>query len=184
MLFSEPQRPSYFGRSKRVEIYAPRDGPQPRHGQLREPAAESAAECIRRFDWQKGAALGELKIAAKSGTDKKSTNVFEAMYQMASGWSLSPRQNQRDRSWEMARLLAAHYIGEKDFDKASEVLAALRKAGFEEAGWFNVAIYLAPQKARLQRHGETLRRTATAVSRQGARHRPGANLHTFAGQEL
>src|SRR4030095_12676028 len=94
----------------------------------------------------KGAALGELKSAAKSGTDKNPTNVFEAMYQMASGWSLSATPNQRDRSWEMARLLTAHYIGEKDFDKASEVLAALRKAGFEEAGWFNVAIYLAQQK--------------------------------------
>lgn len=149
-LFAESQRPSYYARSKRVEIYLPVIDPnQARQGlaygfggnqlQSLPPTAFGG------FDYMKATALNELKLAAKSGGDK-GTNVLEEMARIAREWSPAAVPSQRDRSWDMARMLVGQYVIEKEFDKAGAVLAAVRQAGFDEAGWFNAALYVAQQK--------------------------------------
>ena len=143
-LFAESQRPSYYGQSRRIEIYSPELDPN-RGRSYGNPFGSLPNNAFGGFPWEKANAFGELKIAAKAGADK-GTNIFEEMDQVARSWSPSLLPSQRDRAWNVARILIGHYALEKEFDKATNLLVALRKAGFEGANWFNISIYVAEQK--------------------------------------
>jgi tetratricopeptide (TPR) repeat protein len=143
-LFAEAARPAYFATSRRIDIYLP-ELEQNRARMYSNPLQALPPQAFGNWPWAKVLSLGELKVAAKSGTDK-ATNVFAEMESIAVGWSPSLTPAQRDRAWDMARLLIGNHIVEKEFDKAGQILEKMRKAGFEEASWFNISIYLAQQR--------------------------------------
>ncbi|PYT03657.1 MAG: hypothetical protein DMF60_17675 [Acidobacteria bacterium] len=80
-------------------------------------------------------------------TEAGATNdIVKQLEEVARGYSARALPAARDRAWEATRLLVAHYLTEKQLDKAGELLEAVRKGGFEETDWYNAALYVAQQR--------------------------------------
>src|SRR5439155_325589 len=95
--------------------------------------------------YEKVQAFQELKQNAK--TEAGATNdIVKQLEEVARGYSARALPAARDRAWEATRLLVAHYLTEKQLDKAGELLEAVRKGGFEETDWYNAALYVAQQR--------------------------------------
>ena len=143
-LLAEPPGQRGFSYRPRAAIYSPSGGPGPNRGYYGNPMMNLPQNVFGNIDYQKSQAFNELKNSQKSGAGP--TNFLAELEGVARGYQASALPAARNRAWDSARLLLGNYFLEKEFDKAGELLAALRKAGMEDIDWFNVSLYLAQQK--------------------------------------
>lgn len=135
----------FFVSRKRVDIYVPDAMPNQNRAFYGGPAMQNLPQnAIAQLPWERVNAFTELKTSAKS--NPALTNIFVELEKIARSYSLSSTPSARDRAWETARLLVAHYITEKQFEQAAELLGAVRKAGMDDPAWFNAAIFVAHQR--------------------------------------
>ncbi|PYJ08402.1 MAG: hypothetical protein DME25_01650, partial [Verrucomicrobia bacterium] len=156
-LLAEPAGHRGFNYRPRANIYSPSGGPSQNRGYYGNPMMNLPQNVFGYIDHQKSQAFNELKQAQKSaslsssdgeqGKEKSAaTNFLAELEQVARGYQAGALPAARNRAWESARLLLGNYFVEKEYDKAAELLAALRKGGMEDIDWFNVSLYLAQQK--------------------------------------
>jgi hypothetical protein len=99
------------------------------------------------IDYTKQNAVQQLKmLSKKDGAGAASDDFTAELEKIARGYKGAVSSGDRNKAWDTAKLLCAYYIGDKQLDKALDLLKTMREAGYEEMEWFNIAIYLAEQK--------------------------------------
>lgn len=99
------------------------------------------------IDYTKQNAVQQLKMLSKRDGPGAVTNDFTAeLEKTARSYKTAISASDRNKAWDTAKLLCSYYIGDKQLDKALDLLKTLREAGYEEMEWFNIAIYLAEQE--------------------------------------
>ena len=149
LLGEQPNQQGIFNPRRRANIYSPA-APSQNQNQNRiyygnNPMQNLPQNAIAYLGYEKVQAFQELKQNAK--TDAGATNdIVKQLEEVARSYSSRALPAARDRAWEATRLLVAHYLTEKEPDKARDLLEAVRKVGFEETDWYNAALYVAEQR--------------------------------------
>ncbi|MEP6663609.1 MAG: tetratricopeptide repeat protein, partial [Verrucomicrobiota bacterium] len=132
-----------FNPRQRVDIYVPSVNPNNQRS-YQNPMQSLPQNALGYIDYWKTEAFSQAKQGDKSKTN--ATSIVVEMEKVARDYKTSALPATRNRAWESARLLTAHYVVEKEFDKASDLLEVLNKAGMDDVGLYNASLYVAQQK--------------------------------------
>jgi tetratricopeptide (TPR) repeat protein len=136
-------RYAWMGPRRQQNLYVPPPavGQQPYYGG---PMRHVPPQVFGQIDWPKAQAIQQIKMAQKDGAG--ATDVFDQLEQVARGWKHAVSATERNKAWDTAKLLCAHWLNEKKNDQVADLLKFLRDSGMETMEWFNAAIYLAQLK--------------------------------------
>ncbi len=135
-----------FNVRRRVNIYSPQpDRNAGRSYYGGNPMQNLPPNAIAYIPYEKVQAFQELKQHAKTAAGA-TNSIVDQLEQVARSYAASALPAARDRAWEATRLLTAHYLIEKQPEKAADLLAAVRQAGLDATDWYNAALYVAQQR--------------------------------------
>jgi len=147
MLFDEEPRSlaGYYGRP-RARVYSP--NPSQVFVQTwmiagRVGYSLTRTGILQNMDTYQSIALAQL---IQLGDEERKEGIFERIKQVADGYSTAESVKEKDRAWNMGKLLIAHRVENGDNDEALQILSAFEQAGMDNIEVSNLKIYLHQQQ--------------------------------------
>ncbi|MBM3290269.1 MAG: tetratricopeptide repeat protein, partial [Candidatus Hydrogenedentes bacterium] len=145
VLFSddEYQRGAVYRRRGRGNVYAPLSLEERQNrGYPGQPSAQQLSNLgvIASMDYNVSSAAHVLLTRPENADTAAATEA--KLVEAARGYATAESQAQRDRAWDLGKILVAHTAGKDEHDAARQYLAEFKALGVDDTDWFNLSIYL------------------------------------------